>query len=91
MDYKEIIKVIDDLNSELGKKTNYDGFQQFTLSTNGYQDLIYFQDEVLWNSDEDDREFFEEKGEYEPLILFVKKEFNNYVTRLQKLKFKRIK
>lgn len=59
----------------------------FLLSDNGWQQVITFGDEVMWNSDEDGRKTDEVTGDYEPLLPFVKQQFNNYGIYLQKLKF----
>lgn len=84
MDY---IKIIEELNAEL-----YDRFGEvefgfeFEYSTNGYIDIISFNSAPLWNSELDDREWIEEKNEYEPFEPYIRKVFNNYIDKMRLLK-----
>ena len=82
MDYTEIVS---ELNAEL-----YDRFGEvelsFNYSTNGYFDLIYFGEALIWCSEMDERLWIEEKNDYEPLAPFIRKSFNEWVDRLYSLK-----
>lgn len=55
------------------KKTGEES-SPFIYETDGLSEAIYFGKTLLWFSDEDEREFFEEKNEYEPLGDYLKKE-----------------
>lgn len=61
--------------------------RHFTWTTNGYVDVILFDETVLWSSETDDREYIAEGDDYEPLVPFIKREFNRLVDGLNGLKF----
>jgi len=42
---------------------------------------------MIWNSEMDDREWIEEKNDYEPFEPFIKRTFNTWVNKLHSLKF----
>ena len=82
MDY---IKIIEELNAELDDRFGEVEFG-FEYSTNGYVDIISFNSAPLWNSELDDREWIEEKNEYEPFEPYIRKVFNNYIDKMYLLK-----
>ena len=61
--------------------------RQFTWSTNGYVDVILFDETVLWDSENDNRAFNEEENDYEPFVPYIKHLFNRWVGGLNSLKF----
>jgi len=77
--------VLDELNEWL--EVCGENERQFTWSTDGYEDFIAFEGKVLWNTINEDREFNEEENDYEPLVPFIKREFNKWVDGLNSLKF----
>jgi hypothetical protein len=79
------IALVSDLNNELYEK-NGETERKFYYSSDGYIDCIWFGTELLWDSDNDDREYIEENNDYEPLKPFIKRAFNNYVNKLNSLK-----
>jgi len=83
---ENIANIVSELNQEL-----YDRFGEvesaFMYSTNGYAEVVSFNESVIWCSEMDDREFNEEKNGYEPFEPFIKRQFNEYVDKLSKLKF----
>lgn len=81
----EIIDIIERLNCELQDKCN-DKYV-FYYKSYGYFHYIYFGDELLWDSDNDERELVS-LNKYEDLEVYIKKQFNKYVNELVKLKFK---
>jgi hypothetical protein len=81
-DYTETVR---SLNAELSDKFHED-YRGFSYVTNGYYDIIKFDDEYLWNSDDDERQWIETKGDYEDLETFIRKQFKKYVKELNKLK-----
>ena len=81
----KLIEVVEELNQELfdkKKETNH----QFYFMTNGYIDYILFDREVIWNSEDDGREFREETNDYEPMLPFIKKQFKIYAKEVNNLK-----
>ena len=83
MDYAEIIN---ELNEELYDKAG-ETDRDFSYSTNGYIDIISFGEIQIWNSEIDDREWIEEKNDYEPFKPFIKRVFNEELDKLARLKF----
>jgi hypothetical protein len=86
MNYYEVVK---ELNAELYEATGETELN-FGYVTNGFVDMITFGDSELWNSEMDDREWFEKDNDYEPFVPFIKKEFNKWVEKLHNLKFKKL-
>lgn len=83
MDYAEIIN---ELNEELYDKVG-ETDRAFSYSTNGYVDIISFGEIQIWDSEIDDREWIEEKNDYEPFKPFIKRVFNAEIDKLARLKF----
>ena len=79
-------EIISDLNHEL-----YERFGEvelcFLYSTSGYYESVLFGDHIIWHSEDDDRQWIEETQDYEPFEPFIKKVFNNWVDKLNSLKF----
>ena len=81
----DFIKLIAELN-EFNDSDEY----FFSYHTNGFVDIINFNETMIWNSEWDEREYIEEKDEYEPLLPYIKKSFNRYLDEISLLKFKDI-
>lgn len=81
----EYIEIVNDLNAEVFERGNEEELS-FNYRTNGFVDAIYFEGTCLWNSDLDTREWIDENSR-EPLIAYIKREFNNYANRLHRMKF----
>lgn len=83
----EYLETIENLNAEL-----FDEFKEplyeFEYSTNGYCHIISFNGTQLWSSELDDREWIEEKNDYEPFEPYIRRVFNEYADRIYSLKFK---
>jgi hypothetical protein len=84
----QILEIIIDLNSELYKQ--YRGKEEeltvnFNYSTNGMVDVISFGDQILWDSENEPREWLEETQDYEPLKAYVIKSYYNYVALLNSI------
>lgn len=63
--------VVDDLNDKIFDKVGDCRYSPLSVLSNGYQVLIKWFDTVLWDSDNEDRAFDDNKNEYEPLKDFV--------------------
>lgn len=74
------------LNLELWAKFNEES-SPFSYTTYGNHAVILFENHVLWDSEDDEREFYEDTNKYEPLKPFVKKKYNEWVEKLNKFKF----
>ncbi len=81
----EYLDTVNELNEELYEKIGESG-EFFTYSYNGYANIIGFGDIQLWHSEIDDREFNEDKNEYEPLKPYIKRKFNEYIDKLNTYK-----
>ena len=78
------IEVANDLNQELYEKHG-ETEDKFYYSTDGYVDVFGFGDVMLWNSENDNREFIEDKNEYEDFKPYITKVFNDYVEKMHGL------
>jgi len=83
MDY---VKIVRELNIELYKQ-HKEVNSYFEYRTTGYAHLILFDKLLLWSTETDYREFDEDKNDYEPLVPFIKKQFNQIADKMQKLRF----
>jgi hypothetical protein len=75
------IEVANDLNQELYEKHG-ELEEKFYYSTDGYIDSFGFGGTMLWNSEMDDRQFIEDKNEYEDFKPYIVKVFNNYIEKM---------
>lgn len=80
----EFIEVANELNQEIYEKHG-EVENKFYYSTDGYVDVFGFGNIMLWNSEMDDRQFNEDKNEYEDFKSYVTKVFNAYVEKLHRL------
>jgi hypothetical protein len=79
--------IVIDLNCELFEKFDDTQELKFGYSTDGTVEVIEFGTNVLWCSENDDREFDEGTNEYEPFKPFIKRKFNEWIDKLYLLKF----
>ena len=56
------------------------------FNTDGYASVITFMDFELWSTENDERTYFEEIDDYEPLAPFVRRKFNELIDNLSSLK-----
>lgn len=84
MKTQDFITIINELNDDFQDELT-NSQHSFNYSSNGYEDIISFNDQLLWDSENDDREFIEETNEYVPLLPHLKNKFNNYVNELNKI------
>lgn len=72
---QEAIQIVTDLNDQLfnnlGENADY---PDFSVVTNGLNFKIIFQEICLYSSIDDEREFDDEKNDYEPLDVFIQKQ-----------------
>lgn len=86
------LEVVEELNNDLAERFPDNQLDFFFYVSSGYCDAILFNnDESIWDSENDEREWIEgednRSGQYEDLLPFVKKKFNQYLERINKLKF----
>jgi len=80
------IQIVQELNAELYEKFG-ETEMGFGYMTSGFYDMITFGEFIIWDGENDDREFNEETGKYEPFLPFIKNVFNEWVNKLNSLKF----
>jgi len=83
MENKE--EIVRELNCMLQDK----GEQEFTFSwaSNGFTEVIFFEEYLLWSDDCDERLYIDNGNTKEDLTEFLKKKFNAIIDRLNKLRF----
>ena len=79
------IEVANELNQEIYEKHGEFVEDKFYYSTDGYIDIFGFGDIMLWNSEMDNRQFIEDKNDYEDFKPYITKVFNKYVEKLHGL------
>lgn len=80
----EFIEIANELNQEIYEKHG-EVERKFYYSTDGYVDFFWFGNIMLWNSEMDDRQFNDDKNEYEDFKSYITKVFNAYVEKLHRL------
>jgi hypothetical protein len=80
------LEIINELNQELYEKVGEIG-RDFSYSTNGYVDIVNFGEIMIWNSEMDEREWIEDKNDYEPFKPFIKRMYNQEIEKLQLFTF----
>lgn len=86
IDFKKIVGELNDLLYKSHGETEH----SFSWTTTDFVDIISFDEYQLWNSENDSRIWMEAERDYEPFLPFIKREFNNYVTKLSLMRFKRV-
>ena len=81
---------IDEFNC-LNGVNNFELLTNFTYVTAGYYASINYGNEVLWDSENEPREWIEEEEGYEDLENFIKVRFNELVNTLKKVRFSDVK
>lgn len=92
---KEAIDAVDNINEDIieGYKNDSGGdddlglYPRVSVSYMTYLGIIVeFDDIRIWYSDEDEREFFEDKNEYEPIEPYLRKQINRVVGTYKTIK-----
>jgi hypothetical protein len=81
---EDLIAAIDTLNDELYKAhgDNYDYEREYAYTTNGNMLLIHFGEILIHNSEDDDRDWIEDKDDYEPAIPYLKRMLAREVNKI---------
>lgn len=80
------VLIVDKLNEEIFK-INENSPHSFSYGCDGIKEVICFDNEVMWNSEEDSDRTIHDNGEYvEPLIDYIKRHFNDYINDISSLK-----
>jgi hypothetical protein len=81
----ECIDIVNELNQRMWDLYQ-DSLNQFSYETNGYVDIIKFNESVIYNSECNDRKYIEKIDDYEPLLDYVIREYNIYIETISKYK-----
>jgi len=81
---EEVIKVVRDLNEEMEDVEGTSESFFFVARTDGRRTIVGFLGCILWTSEEDEREFFEDKNEWEPLVDFIRQERDKLLSNIIK-------
>jgi hypothetical protein len=81
IEINDLVEAVDELNDLLPITSE----QFFTIEYSSYWVAVSFGDIQLWCSENDDREFDEDKNEYEPFMPYLKKQLNNKIEELNYL------
>lgn len=73
MDIQEISKIVEKINEEYFENLSEDCLYYLEIRTNGYGTKVVFMDNTLWKDYDDEREWNEERNDYEPLEEYLKK------------------
>ena len=78
----DFIETVADLNTMIfeNDKDNYE--PAFIYSTDGFIDIIAFQDKILWSSEDEDRKWIEEIQDYEPIKPFLLNKLNLHIDKM---------
>lgn len=82
------LDIIETLNNGLYEKFGDNSIIEYlySFSSNGYHCTISLGEVLLYNSMEDDRDFDEEKNDYEDILVYVKRKTNEYIDKITKYK-----
>lgn len=83
----EIVEIVQELEHEVWEKTEGVEYFNFEVITNGTTLVISFIGIILWSSEEDDREYYEERDSYEPMEPFLRRRLNEELNKLRVLQF----
>jgi hypothetical protein len=84
--YQKIMDIIHELNCELYEQTNND-YIYLEYMTNSFAEVINFLGCQIWNSEDDCRNYIdEEKDIKEDLETYLRREINNWVSNINKIK-----
>jgi len=87
----DYVKMVDRLNSDLYDNDATEKFCEnyglsFGYTTDGFVNVITLMDFMLWNDDNEEREYNEEMDEWEPLEPFIRCKFAEIVKNITQMK-----
>ena len=81
---QEIIDAVRELNAEIYDRTKLE-YVGFKANTDGMTFGVEFVGICIWNDDDDERAFDEEKNEYEPLVPFLRRRAIEEILKLSSI------
>ena len=86
LEIEEMVEVVDTLNDKImGEDWVQNLGHCFVLQYSTYYAQILFNDIVMWCSENDEREYNEDKDEFEPLLKYIKKVFTYKLQEIYQL------
>lgn len=87
MDYNKLVEIVNVLEQDVYEKTEGVEYFNFEVVTNGFATMVNFIGLTIWNSEDDDREYYEETDSYEPMEKHLRRVLNNELDKLRNIKF----
>jgi hypothetical protein len=81
MTAQEILKIVSDLNCEIGNQTGYDHLNM-EYRDDGFSIHIVFLGGVVWSANDDYREYLDDGETLEPLDVFLRREIRQEIVKL---------
>lgn len=85
---KEAIEAMEQVNEDIYNMLGVDEFPSIIAETSGSSIALTFAGETIWYDDDDDRQFIEDKNDYEPLVPFLKRKIMKVIQGLNRIQFK---
>ena len=76
---EEVVAVVRELNSEVDDVEDVSQSFYFEMLTDGNCSIVEWMGETLWSSEDDARDYIEEKDEYEPLTNYLRRERDKFL------------
>lgn len=81
---KEAIDAVDELNDDVEYVEGLSEIFTYSVQTDGTCAIIKFLGCTLWSSEDDEREFYEDRNEYESLVGFCRRERDKMIGNLNR-------
>lgn len=81
----ESLEAVQTINQDLYEKSDGCQYLYVELQCDGDCIIIKFLDQIIWNSDDDLRIFYEEGNEYEPIENYLRREINELLESIRKI------
>ena len=86
-DYNKLVEIVNVLEQEVFEQTEGIEYFNFEVVTNGFATIINFIGLQIWNSEDDDRNYYDETDSYEPMDKHLRRILNTELDKLRMLKF----
>lgn len=81
----ELVDVVDNINEKLSEQLGPNNIDYLEIRYNTWSCGVHFLDEFIWSSEDDKREYLEDKDDYEPFGPFLRKKITEFINRLNKI------
>ena len=80
---KEIEEAVNNIEKEIFNSTKGVEYLNMTVKSNGFVQIVEFIGIQLWNSEDDMREDINDKGDKEPIELYLRRQLNQELNNLK--------